>query len=289
MDPTTAVLIYALCDLAMCIIFLAGYLWLKPGEDQEERQVNKTTITADHFTVYLPKVPPQTTEKHLREYFAALTASPCAEAAKIGLFHLFDVAEVHLVEDNAATVGAFMKRGKVLMEAERILQKMRFLSFRMEQGARSGGWCGETYQQQLARLQVKKNALDAQAATIGRNAQLSASTASVAAFVTFERAEARDWVVEQFPPGIAAWLAQPRFMRLLGKRVEVMEAPPPREHHLGEPARVALREGAPHHLHISPHAPRPLRLFYCALVCFMEGGPVSGKRVGEHLHRGDGE
>ena len=141
MEPATAVLIYAFCDLAACLIFLAGYLWLKPGEAQEGRQVDKMTTTADDFTVYLPRVPPHTTEAHVREYFAGLTAAPSAEAANLGLYGLFDLAQVHLVEDNAATVTQFMKRGKVLMAAERLVQEMRYVNHLAAQGRPPRGCC----------------------------------------------------------------------------------------------------------------------------------------------------
>ena len=227
MQPTTAVLIYALCDVAACAFFLAAFLWMKWAEGVEGRQVNKMTVTADDYTVYLPWVPPETTEADLREYFARLTAKPTAEAwAAKQYTNLFDVVDVQIVEDNASTVGDFKRRGAVLMEVERAVQKIKHLQLKMDMH-NDAGCCAPSYQRQMRRLLAKKAALDAEAEAMGKTAVLRASSAAVGAFVTFDRAEARDWVLEQFPSGFAAWLCQGAFFRLRGHRVEVMEAPPP--------------------------------------------------------------
>jgi ATP-dependent Lon protease len=43
-------------------------------EEKEERLVNKATVTADDYTIFIPHVAPETREEHLREYFARLPA-----------------------------------------------------------------------------------------------------------------------------------------------------------------------------------------------------------------------
>jgi hypothetical protein len=227
MQPTTAVLIYALCDLAACVFFLCGFLWVKAAEGIEERQVNKLTITADDYSVYLPWVPPDTTEADVRAYFAHITAAPTREAWDAKRYTgLFDVAEVQIIEDNASTVGTFKRRGAVLMEIERIVLRMRYVSLRMSM-RNDARCCAASYPRQMKRLEARKAALDAEADAMGNHAVLRASSAAVGAFVTFDRAEARDWVLDQYDASLASWLCLSRFFFLKGHRVQVLPAQPP--------------------------------------------------------------
>lgn len=221
----TAALVYSLCDVAATIFLIAAYLWAVPMEEKEERLVNKATVTADDYTIFIPHVAPETREEHLREYIAKLTHDADHDAAVLGHPNLFRIAEVHVVMSSTQCLGSFIERGKKLKLIERVSEQIKRLSLEIEHG-NSGNFCFPLTAQ-LNRLNAVKARLVQEAENLARIALVVASQEAVSAFVTFERGEARDWVIEQYSGGFAGWLCQEDNLRLHGRRVKLIEAPPP--------------------------------------------------------------
>ena len=56
--PKSAVgLIYSLCDVAACLLFVAAWAWARSAEEHEDRSVDRATVTADDYSVYV-RAPP---------------------------------------------------------------------------------------------------------------------------------------------------------------------------------------------------------------------------------------
>jgi hypothetical protein len=52
--PKAAVgLIYSLCDVAACLLFVAAWAWARSAEEHEDRAVDRATVTADDYSAYV--------------------------------------------------------------------------------------------------------------------------------------------------------------------------------------------------------------------------------------------
>ena len=52
--PKDAVgLIYSLCDVAACLLFVAAWAWARSAEEHEDRAVDRATVTADDYSAYV--------------------------------------------------------------------------------------------------------------------------------------------------------------------------------------------------------------------------------------------
>ena len=240
-SPDLLALIYAFCDVAGCLVFFAAYLWLRWGEEQEEQQVNRATITADDYTVFLPEVPPHATEEGLKAFFSQLVQ----QRAPRPLNHPPDFAvveEVHVIEDDAELLKLLLARGKLRRKAERAAEALRDAleeqgRLARGEGEGSGGCCYAPTPQRILALHKAKAALDAQIAQASHAAdayKCSHERSPVAAFVTFRHQAAREWVVQEYAGGYLAWACQPRALRLpvqgqppARSRLSVKAAPSP--------------------------------------------------------------
>jgi len=217
MSASMASLVYALCDLAACLVFFICYTWLRPGEIREERQVNAATITADDYTLYLPRVDPYTTEASLRGHFAGLALQAPHPPGTPADF--WEVEEVHVVEDDAGLVAVCVARGRLSRKMDRTREKL--LNAEEEEKSQGGSsslccpswgraWRISSLRALLARQEGEYKVLDRKARESG------SSNWSVAAFVTFKYMEARDWMAGEYKgsEGCVGWLCQPRYLRL---------------------------------------------------------------------------
>ena len=57
--PKDAVgLIYSLCDVAACLLFVAAWAWARSAEEHEDRAVDRATVTADDYSAYVRALSP---------------------------------------------------------------------------------------------------------------------------------------------------------------------------------------------------------------------------------------
>ncbi len=218
LTPTLVALVYSGSDLAACVVLFAAYLVLRAGERQEQRQVNKATITADDYTVFVPSPPPHATEAllkaHFEEYLAAAAPRPPNHPADFAA-----VEEVHVVEDDTTLVQLYVRRGKLRRKAERTGEALRGLeeALAARGGADGGGCCCYSLAARARAARARRAALTAEMARLTQEARQHVATHSryaVAAFVTLRHQAARDWLVDSYGEGWLAWACQPRAQRL---------------------------------------------------------------------------
>jgi hypothetical protein len=213
-------LIYSLCDLGACLLLLLSWLWVRYFEVVEERQVDKDSITADDYTIFLPWVPHDTTEQDIRDFVARVSGS---EENRKG----FDIAEVHLVEDQMEVVSTYVARGRIFRQIERTSEKIARLEDLVSMGFTGCEICCSGVPGQIARLKRFKTVLNARAAKLSDKAKLHTSGGVVSCFVTFVQMDAAEAFLAEYPRTTAAWLFQRYRLRLREKRVRVIRAPAP--------------------------------------------------------------
>ena len=59
---------YVTLDLVASVLFILGYMWLRNFEKKEVVYLDKSLVSASDYTIYIPKLPPGTTEKELRKH-----------------------------------------------------------------------------------------------------------------------------------------------------------------------------------------------------------------------------
>jgi len=213
-------LVYSLCDLAGCLILLISWIWLRYFEVVEDHQVDKDTTTADDYTVYLPWVPPQTTEDDIRAWVKNLTAVG-------GNSEGFAIADINLVEDQMDVVSTYVARGRIFRQIERIGEKIARLEDRIRMGFTGCTPCCGGVPGEVLRLKKFRDVLAGRASKLSDKAKLRSTGGMVAAFVTFQQQDAAAWMLTEFPQTGASWLCQPRRRRLLDRRIRVLRAPAP--------------------------------------------------------------
>jgi hypothetical protein len=252
LTPTLVALIYSGSDLAACLVLFLAYLWLRAGEVQEERQVNKATVTADDYTVFLPGLPPSATEEGLRAHFseyvfryaprpvnhpgywqALAQQHPQQQMQRTWVEGDFSTVEdVHVVEDDTTLVQIYLQRGKMQRHSERQSEALRRLEEELAaNGSRdSGCFCcslGSRIRALRAELAKLRQAM-AELSAAAKEHKSTHERYAVAAFVTFRYQAARDWVVESYGSGWLGWACQQRHQRLPRPVEEVGQGEDPR-------------------------------------------------------------
>jgi len=232
MTATSASLIYSSCDVATSLIFLVAIIWMRYGEQHEDREVDEATVTADDYTVYLPHTPPCTTEADIREHFSALTRN---ERSYSGIpSDAWAIEEVHLAREDANLVATLMERGRMSRKIDRLRA-----SIKEQEAIENSGKslflasCSRVdirmklFSSQLKAAEKAYKKIDSQAS------KESKSNVTVAAFVTFRYEEAKKRIVEKYNGGLLYWACQPRAHRLktsgspLPHRLTLIPAPNP--------------------------------------------------------------
>ena len=236
LTPTLVALIYSGSDLAACFILFVAFIWLRAGEAQEQRQVNKATITADDYTIFVPNPPPHATEELLREHFSEYLQQQAPRPANHPGFYrpppphssaphgewvegdFSTVEEVHVIEDDTTLVQLYVKRGKLQRKAERVGEALRSVEEALQgRGGKDVGCCWDTLASRARGLRARREAMRAEMAQLTQAAMEHVATHeryAVGAFVTFRHQAARDWVLESYGEGCLAWACQPRALRL---------------------------------------------------------------------------
>jgi multisubunit Na+/H+ antiporter MnhB subunit len=103
---------YAWIDVIGTIFFVSAWLWLRRFESEEERVLNRNTVTASDYTIRLKSIPSDTTEKELAVHFAEVTGQA--------------VAAVHLAFNNSKEIQMYINRGQVMRQRYKCVQKIRY-------------------------------------------------------------------------------------------------------------------------------------------------------------------
>ena len=92
--------IYSLLDVLSIVIFLVSLQWLRQFEKIEDQNIVKRHLSIEEYTVHVVGVPDDADEETLQTFFEEL----------VGEY----VAEVALAKSDAALIGLYVTRGKVL-------------------------------------------------------------------------------------------------------------------------------------------------------------------------------
>lgn len=218
--------LYGICDLVACLVFAISFLWLKKMQNKEERQVDRDTLSADDYTIWMTNIPKNTTEKEIIHYFKHIASIVSEQANSPALADVFEIADIHLVEDNMDCTAVFLERGKVVRRIERLTERLRQLELRNQR--QDDTWCGgPNYERRINKVMDEIRRLRAEELRLTKRASVRAPQGVVSAFVTFEKMEGADNVVSLFSGGFVSRMCQPRKLWFRGTPVSITQAPAP--------------------------------------------------------------
>jgi uncharacterized membrane protein YgcG len=216
---TEAISIYAALDFVSVVAFFLFWTIASSGLAKEDAQVKRLALGAEMYTIFLPSVPPGTTEEMLREWARVVSTSKRSPGG-------FEVADVNIVDDNMGLLRIFRERGMHFRKLARINYDMKEVAVKI--GDRQPYFCASLFDREYRRLWALETSMASRRgyiAHLNASAKTFRSHGATAAFVTFESTAAPTVVLEKFPPSTIAWCCQSRAYFLNGQRVAVREAP----------------------------------------------------------------
>jgi hypothetical protein len=246
-SKSDAGLLYSVLDVFASIAFVAGFLWVQHFERVEDHRVDKNTLTADDYSVYIPWVPRGTTEEDIEETIMrafhvdsyeydstyerggrstsrhqSRTKSSKNESDHVP-YHP-EIAEIHIVQDHMAIINHYVQRGAIFREIERINDKILRYENRIETG--DSGFCGR-FKSIVVSLKLHRKRLEGEADFISKQASMDAKEGAVCAFVTFQRQEDAEFYQSRYPTSVGAICCMREALKLRGHTIRVEIAPPP--------------------------------------------------------------
>jgi hypothetical protein len=230
---------YALSDLLVSLAFFAAWLWAARFTEAEHREVDKDSRTAAHYTVLLPELPGDVDEGELRAFFRRVLPPEVGppHAPRAG----GKVAAVHLVRHSTRVVmlalqareGAFAAKERALARLAVQREALAAADARRGGGARlhRAPCCG--LPAAIHRSAARIHALEEDCVRLEARVRVGkVDNRVVAAFVTLERPEARDWLLSRYPDTLSRGAACQRRKLMLrpaacAPRTRMLPAPPP--------------------------------------------------------------
>lgn len=149
----------------------------------------------------MSSIPPNTTEEEIVSYFENLSHFIADQANNPELLKVFQIADIHLVEDNMDCARVFLERGGVVRRIERLQERLRRLEYRSD---RNDSWCcGPNYEARINRVMKQIQNLREDELRLTEKASVRAPKGVVSAFVTFERMEGAENIVQLFRGGVS--------------------------------------------------------------------------------------
>jgi hypothetical protein len=202
-------LVYSWIDVIGTMFFIIAWLWLRKFESKEEQVLNRNTVTASDYTIRLRSIPEDTTEKELAVHFAEVTGQA--------------VAAVHLAFNNAKEIQMYIKRGIIMQQRYKCVQKIRY-----EKTVQDGAIGQKKRLRKLMReredLTMAVRAKDEERAKV-----IPTNQKAIEAFVTFE---SESGFIEAMMNYNLNWFktnccCYPERLRFKGMRLSVEPAPEP--------------------------------------------------------------
>jgi hypothetical protein len=249
-SKSDAGLLYSLLDVFASMAFVAGFLWVRHYEKVEDHRVDKNTLTADDYSVYIPWVPRGTTEEDIEEtimrafhvdsyeydntyerggkssarHISRTKSSNIQAAVEQHIPYDPEIAEIHVVQDHMDIISHYVKRGALFREIERINDKILRYENIIEMG--DIGFCGR-YKSIVTSLKLHRKRLEEEADKISKRASMDANEGAVCAFVTFQRQEDAEFFQSRYPTSLGAICCMRDALKLRGHTIRVEIAPPP--------------------------------------------------------------
>ena len=212
---SSCAIIYAGLDFVSVVCFLLFIGAVRQGLIIEEKQVLKNALGPEKYSIFLPDIPPETTEKDLIEWAQVVSATRKRPQG-------YQVWDVNIVDDNMGLLRIFEIRGGLYRAMNSLaLREADLLS---SIGNRAPG-CFERSKLRSLReaMRVIRERIDVETQT----ANDFKSAGATAAFITFSSTTGPRVVLDRFPNSFFARCCQPERLNLLGMTVTVKPAPAP--------------------------------------------------------------
>ena len=208
-------IIYAGLDVLSVICFLLFIGAMRVGLIEEEKQVRKNALGPEKYSIFLPDIPPETTEDDIREWAQIVSATKKRPQG-------YQVWDVNIVDDNMGLLRIFEVRGGLYRALNSLALKEADLLNTI--GNRAPG-CFERSKLRTIReaMRVLRERIDRET----QNAQEFKSSGATAAFVTFSSTTGPRVVLDRFPNSFFGKCCQTERLYLLGRSMTVKPAPAP--------------------------------------------------------------
>ena len=214
LSVASCAMVYSGLDIVAVVCFLLFVGGVRHGMLEEAKQVSTNALGAETYSVFLPHVPHNTTEAELRAWAMKQTATKRRP-------HGYEVADVHVVDDDMGLLRIFERRGDLMRALTLAVERRR----RIEEAVHGAPNCWQRYQ--LRAVAAVEESLKAQIENYNSEAKAFKSSGATAAFITFDSAAGPRLMADRYPDTLIAQAFQPPKRYFKEEPIVVRAAPAP--------------------------------------------------------------